>query len=469
MKTLLGIFSCVSLVVATASAQDPRSLFVEGYTDQISVVAGESISVRVSTSAATFEVEVAREGKERQVVWTKTGLPGREHLIPADASSRGCNWPETFKLEIPATWKSGYYTIKLRVKDNGGMYTQKNTRTAEGSAFFVVRSSRPGHDTKILLQLSTNTYNAYNNWGGYSLYAYNAKQKVQGRRVSFDRPPASQFPNWEQPFVVWAERSGYTIDYAVNSDLEFHPEILKDYKLVLSVGHDEYWSSPMRDSLEAFIGAGGNVAFLSGNSVCWQVRSEEGGRALVCWKQAFEQDPIYKSSDHKLLSTLWSHHLVDRPENRLTGVGFLAGGYHKSHDQFMDGTGAFTVYQPDHWLFAGTELKSGDLFGAKQTIVGYECDGCDFVMKDGRPVPTYTDDTPRTFEIVATAPAKWHPDDSDWYDRFPKGRMGAAVMGIYTRGGTVVTAGTTDWAHGLRGGEPAVERITKNILDRLGR
>ena len=46
--------------------------------------------------------------------------------------------------------------------------------------------------------------------------------------------------HWEQPFVRWAERPGYQLDYAVNSDLEFRPEILEDYRLVLSVGHNEY-------------------------------------------------------------------------------------------------------------------------------------------------------------------------------------------------------------------------------------
>ena len=70
------------------------------------------------------------------------------------------------------------------------------------------------------------------------------------------RPPASQFKTWEQPFVAWAESNGFTLDYAVNSDLEFLPELLDPYKLVLSVGHDEYWSAPMRDHLEAFIAGG---------------------------------------------------------------------------------------------------------------------------------------------------------------------------------------------------------------------
>ena len=205
--------------------------------------------------------------------------------------------------------------------------------------YFVVRSPKPGQTARILVPLSTNTYNAYNNWGGYSLYSYNGRDKVQGRRVSFDRPGGSQFGQWEQVFAAWADRNGYQVDYAANSDLELRPEILDGYKLVVSVGHDEYWSAPMRDALEAYIARGGNVAFLSGNSVCWQVRTEDNGRALACWKQDFGDDPAYSTGDRRRLTTLWSHHLIGRPENNLTGVGFLWGGYHKSHGQFMDGSG----------------------------------------------------------------------------------------------------------------------------------
>ena len=38
-----------------------------------------------------------------------------------------------------------------------------------------------------------------------------------------------------------------------------------------------------------------------------------------------------RSGDLSALSTLWSHALVKRPENQMTGVGFQFGGYHNSH------------------------------------------------------------------------------------------------------------------------------------------
>ncbi len=223
----------------------------------------------------------------------------------------------------------------------------------------------------------------------------------------------------------------------------------------------------MRDHLEEFIGRGGNVAFFSGNTCCWQVRSEDRGTALTSWKQRFVMDPVFTTKDHRLLSTLWSHHLVGRPENELTGVGFLFGGYHRSHGQYMDGSGAYTVHRPDHWLFEGTQVKKGSEFGGKDTIVGYECDGCEMEWREGLPFPTYRDGTPKSFTILATGPAKWHPDDAYFYEHFEHDRQGAAVLGSYTRNGTVVTTGSTDWAHGLQGKDPTVERITKNILAKL--
>ena len=462
-------FLVMSSIIGLCDDLQPPSLFVEGYAGRVSYRPGEDATLHISTSGEKYDVEIARLGATRQIVLATNGLPGAVRSVPENASSHGCSWPASFRFALPADWKSGYYQVSLRTADNGGRYVQRNRRTAEGECFFIVRPERPGTQTKILLQLASNTYNAYNNWGGFCLYSFNARAKVQGHRVSFLRPPASQFRNWEHPFVVWAESHGYALDYCANSDLEFHPELLANYKLVLSVGHDEYWSAKMRDHLEDFIGKGGNVAFFSGNTCCWQVRSEDNGQALVSWKQWFNLDPVYPSGDHRLLTTLWSHHLVKRPENQLTGVGFLFGGYHRSHGQFMDGKASYTVHRPDHWVFEGTGLKANDEFGGKDTIVGYECDGCEFTTESGLPMPTGRDGTPKSFTILASCPARWHPDDAFWYERFDQNRVGASVLGVYARGGTVFTCGSTDWSHGLRGKDPIVERITRNALDRLSK
>lgn len=468
-RPFLRLAGLAGLAATLPSRGDaPRPLFIEGYAGRESYAPGEELTLHLSTTAARFSVEIFRIGARTEPVWSTQSDAGRELPIPVNASSHGCQWPATVRLPIPAEWRSGYYHVVLKARDGGGQFTHRGGRTAESSCYFVLRSAQPGKNSRILLQLSTHTYNAYNNWGGFSLYAYNGRGGNQGNRVSTQRPPGSLFPNWEQPFVEWAERNGFTLDYATNPDLESRPDLLNAYRLVLSVGHDEYWSAPMRDHLEAFIQRGGNVAFFSGNTCCWQVRSEDSGSAITCWKQNYHSDPIYAArGSQATLSSLWSHHLIQRPENTLTGVGFLWGGYHKSHGQLMDGSGAYTVHRPDHWLFNGTGLKAGDAFGAKDSIVGYECDGCELIWKDGLPSPTHRDGTPDSFQILASAPAQWHPDDCQWYDRWENGRKGNAVLGTYTRGGTVFTSGSTDWSHGLRGADPIVEQITRNILARL--
>lgn len=446
---------------APAEQPQPAAPFVMGYASPQSCLPGESVAFHLSSSGSAVDLAIDRVGGERVRVFEQQGVETNAYPIPDRASSDGCQWPAATTFTVPDDWTSGYYEVTVTLATDD--------QPVRSTLFFVVRSASPGTSSKILLQLATNTYNAYTNWGGHSLYSYHDRDGLQGHRVSFERPQSSQYGSWEQPFVAWAEAAGYQIDYAVNNDLEFHPEILPHYNLVLSIGHDEYWSSPMRDHLEKYIADGGNVAFFSGNTCCWQVRNEDAGRALTCWKQWYNVDPLFRTGDHRLLSTLWSHHLVGRPENQLTGVGFLWGGYHRSHDQFMDGPASFIVHRPEHWLLAGTDLKQDDRFGGEDTVVGYECDGCEMEWKDGLPYPTHRDGTPKSMTIVCSCPAKWAPGDSLWYDRFPQDRVGAAVLGTWTQGGTVVTSGTTDWSHGLRGNDPAVVQITRNVLDRLSK
>lgn len=458
----VAAFACIwfcSIDVAMADQKPPETLFVAGYSNQVSVAPGDEIAFHLSSSASKVDIVIERLGQSQEQVWEQTGIATVLRPIPDRASSDGCKWPESHRLTIPDGWRSGYYQATMHARQDGN--------EAKGTMFFIVRSAQPGRTSQVLLQLSTHTYNAYTNWGGHSLYGYHDRDGIQGHRVSYDRPLQSQFENWERPFVAWAESQGIELDYAANGDLSRHGEILSNYRLVLSVGHDEYWSSAMRDNLENYITGGGNVAFFSGNTCCWQVREEDDGRALTCWKQNLTVDPLFRSDKEHLLGSLWSHHRIGRPENTLTGVGFLWGGYHRSHGELMDGPASYEIHRPEHWIFEGTELRLGDRLGGKDTIVGYECDGCEMRWENGLPYPTGRDGTPSNFTILATCPARWAAGDSVWYERFPKDRVGASVMGLYTRGGTVFTCGSTDWAHGLKGEDAAVDRITRNIVLKL--
>jgi hypothetical protein len=428
-----------------------------------SVAAGDVVEVR----GATGDVEVVRDGRAPEVVWR-----GDAGAIPTDGL------------------RTGMYVV--RVGD------------APPTAWFAVRGVGP-----IVLALSTNTWNAYNDTGGQNLYTgavrlsferplavgMLAKPDGDGQRVVAGREYArfnrvNELNSWhgmagwagqERRFVCWAEANGIELAYATNVDLE-RPGALDDASLLLSVGHDEYWTWGMRDTVESFIGGGGNVAFLSGNTCYWQVRVEDD--VMVSYKHRYEEDPVFRTEREHLTTTMWCDPIVDRPETQLTGVTFTRGGYHRIASSVPNGSGGYEVHRPDHWLLEGTGLQRGDLLGAAAGVVGYECDGCELTLRDGIPV-----DATGTIDVVATAPAtpfdrettplplapggryelEWHAervlgDDSRAnQDRL---RNGHAVLGSYTRGGTVVTVGCTDWAYGLD--DPAVARVTTNIIARLG-
>ena len=167
----------------------------------------------------------------------------------------------------------------------------------------------------------------------------------------------------------------------------------------------------MRDTVEGFIAGGGNAAFLSGNTSFWQVRHEdragagEPGATMVGYKGFFKHDPVFGTDRQAELTSMWSDHLLDRPENHMTGVSFTRGGYHRIGKRVTYGAGGYTLHRPEHWIFDGTGLDYGDVLGAGATIVGYECDGCDFTYRDGLPYPTGVDGTPMDFEILGSAPA----------------------------------------------------------------
>jgi hypothetical protein len=151
--------SLLGLLAATTLAQqpEPRPLFVEAYTNQLSYLPGDEVTFHVSTSAPKYSIEVARLGAQREVVLSKADLPGAEHPVPENASSHGCSWPVAHRLKIPPNWKSGYYSVTLRALDRGGPFIQRNRRTAESELFFVVRAEQPAREA---LQLRWDHFHA---------------------------------------------------------------------------------------------------------------------------------------------------------------------------------------------------------------------------------------------------------------------------------------------------------------------
>jgi hypothetical protein len=482
---------------------------LDGYCWPQSALPGEEIALHVSSSGP-FGIEVAREGGERGVVWRADAVAGIEHLVPPHASAEGCGWPPTVTIPVDEAWRSGFYSVRLTTDDE------------DAHAFFAVQPAATR--APILLVLSTSTANAYNDWGGPSLY-------TGGTRVSFERPLARGFlakpepaarkaqalPDrealgyfawasehdlspwsggagwwtWERPFVAWAEREGFSIDVAVSQDLEEHPDVLDGHRLLLSVGHDEYWSWGMRDTVEAFLSVGGNAAFFGGNTCWWQVRFEDDCRAMTCFKYRADDDPVVGTPDEHLLTGAWPDRRIGRPESTMTGLSFARGGYSRYGLGVPRASGAYTVWRPEHWAFEGTGLRYGDALGLRDAIVGYEVDGCELTTIDGLPVSTHMDGAPDALEVLATAPARlWSQEEQPsryadepgelehvahvlfgegWRDGLDRLRSNHAVVGSFTHpgGGVVFNAGCTDWTYGIDGGDPIVQRVTRNVLERL--
>jgi hypothetical protein len=261
------------------------------------------------------------------------------------------------------------------------------------------------------------------------------------------------FAHWDAKFISWLYENGIAVDFCTDLDVHRDPHLLDGYRLLLSVGHDEYWSNAQRDSVETFIAGGGNVAFFSGNVCWWEVDVLPGYGGLRCDKSKVDSKGVPAAQ--------WWSPDRGRPENSLTGVSYRSGG------GWWTGFRAdvpYTIYRSGHWAFEGTGLADGDLLGVGQRLVGYEADGAQLAWAHGLPEPTGIDGTPEGFQVLAVGQLGngWSFEDLDLYPRR------AATMGCYTSGGTVFTAGTSDWARLLAAGDTQVARITSNVLTSLG-
>jgi hypothetical protein len=372
-------------------------------------------------------------GVPRSAVTVKDTVSGE---VVHQAVVTGPDWT----LDIPETWRSSLYRAAFTP---GG--------SPDSDAYFVVRAVRRG---SILLSVPFATWQAYNRSGVPGEGLYWAEDPWRAHEVTFDRPGGGPPPErWEEGLMRWLHESRIDVDYCSNLDLDLHPGLLTGYRLLLVNGHDEYWSAPMRDAVEAFTRAGGNLAVFGANTSWWQIRLADNGRTMICYRDA-AADPVAATTP-ELTTVEWSSAPVNRPENAMTGLSFrLGAGCWGPEMASMFGE-SYTVRFADHWVFAGTGLTDGDKFGLG--ALGYETDAADIEEIDGVPRVTGRDGTPTSFTVLATA------DLRHWS---AYGQAGAATMGLFESGqGTVFNAGTVNWASAI--GDPVVARITRNVIDRL--
>ena len=513
-----------------APREDPAVPEVYTYTDAMSYAPGDEVAFHTSTTARSWTLQVYRDGNVPTLVHEAKDLAGTFHATPPDAYRAGCKWPAGHRWRLPADLASGFYRIASSCSfENGASFVQHH--------FFVVVPTEPRPAGRFLLILPTSTWLAYNDWGGANSYdGVDGPARNQfSPALSIERPwtrgllwlpPGAprlcdpiKRPAWNAPryytkewaytngffasagwaqfdrhFVVWAEREGYAFDMITQTDLHYRPEILKRYGSAVIVGHDEYWSTEMRDAMDAFVEEGGKVSRFAGNFL-WQVRLEDEGRRQICFKaRAHAEDPV-KGTDHaKLLSGSWEDPAIGRPGALTFGVNGAQGIYSSWGALAPRASQGFTVYRPRHWVFEGTETHYGDVVGAEAGIFGYEVDGLDYTFRRGLPYPTGDDGAPPSIEILAMAPAVRVEEEhrgegfryylgngrrdtttsakpagagGDGGDSDPQ-RYGSGMIVHMPRGrGEVFCAGSCEWIMGLAKGDFCTQQITRNVLDRF--
>jgi len=429
---------------------------IEGYASQVSVVSGNELDLHVSADPpARYRVDVYRIGwyggsGARLVACApgcQTDEPGAAQPVPPFDPSTGylnAGWPVTDRLTVRPGWTSGYYLAELVLTDG--------PNAGRGSWVpFVVRE-RPTQASDVLVQAPVNTWQAYNDWGGRSLYSNFTG--LGDNHVSFDRPydektmitaagPATDNANLPQisefPLVRFLERSGYDVSYTTDVDTDANPGGLLRHRLVMIAGHDEYWTKGIHDALQQARDLGTNLAFVGANIGFWQVRYEDGRRTVVEYRKA-GRDPEIDPA----LKTVMSRNLVPpRPECELLGVqGIVEPGNQSIGIEDLDvNPGALT----DPW-FVGTGFTSTSVLPG---LVGYEWD----LVTPGCKTPPLTD--------LFHTPGRSGSPNAD------------AVRYTAASGARVFSAGSLRFSWGLDGssgqGDPRLQQFMRNALDDLTR
>ena len=444
-----------------------------GFSTQISVNKGSAISFKINTNSTNYKLDIYRMGyygglgaRKVATISPSATLPQTQPACLSDASTGllDCgNWGVSANWTVPSNSVSGIYFAKVTRADTGGA----------SHIFFVVRDDASTSD--LLFQTSDTTWQAYNEYGGNSLYVGNPAGRAY--KVSYNRPFTTRATangqdwvfNAEYPMVRFLESNGYNVSYFSGVDADRSGALILNHKTFLSVGHDEYWSAAQRTNVEAARAAGINLAFFSGNEVFWKTRWEnaiDGSgtpyRTLVCYKETTANAKIDPSS-------AWTGTWRDprfsppadggRPENQLTGTLFM------NNDTGVEY--AITVPADDGkmrlWRNTTVATQStGGVYSMPVGTLGYEWD----TDPDNgfRPVGLTRNST----TTITSAGVL-----QDYGTNYGQGTLTHYITSYKSSSGArVFGAGTIQWAWGLdsnhdRGNaaaDPAMQQATINLL-----
>jgi hypothetical protein len=415
---------------------------IEGFTDRVSVAAGDPVRLFVSTTAAYYTVTAFRIGayqdSDALAVWTSPPQPGTHQppaVVQEPTHTVAAPWKPSSTIDT-TEWPPGDYLLRLDADSNAQQYVPLTLRTASNAGRLVIVNA-------------VTTWQAYNQWGGYSLYkGSDGRRETRSRAVSFDRPyqqamsGAGQFLQFELPAVRVAEHAGIPLGYATDVDLHTDPHLLDGARAVLTLGHDEYWSTAMRQAATAARDRGVNLAFLGGNEVYRHIRFADtplGPNRLEINYKSFGEDPASRT-DPTEATPDWRQRPYPRPESVLTG----------NYYSCFPGRADLVAANPDNWLLQAILGPGEKLTGA----VGIE------YAKVNLSVPT-----PRPMQVLFHSPVLCGTTK--------KHEFSDAVYYTTPSGAGVFSSGTQGWVCGLdpacpdSHGNPRVAQALTAITIRL--
>ena len=417
---------------------------IEGYAGRASVLAGESFPLFVSSEPKWFTVTAFRlgwyQGTGARKVWRSRALRGgaqKPPTVTGATSTVRCDWDPV--VHVPTGgWPAGSYLLRLDADSGAQRYVPVTVRS-------------PGTAGRVVLKNCVQTWQAYNTWGGYDLYAGpSGAYSQRSLAVTLDRPyggnGADMFLTYERNAIKLAEylsaTTGLKLAYLTSMDIAADPSALAGASALVSMGHDEYWTPGERRSVTAARDAGVNIAFLGANALFRRTRLEPtavgGARRVVCYKTSYLADPMYRR-DPALVTADFREPPGADPESSLTGT--IYEGYPVD--------APYVVLSPSSWVFAGTGARAGSSF---PHLVGVEYD---------RVNPAFP--VPRPIEVLSHSPLRLN------------GTASYADCAYYTRpgGAGVFNTGTMRWVeslygdqpHGITGATPGfTRRVTANVL-----
>jgi hypothetical protein len=327
-----------------------------GYANSTSYSIGDVATFHFSATIPFVTAKLYRlgyyGGAGARLVHLFKNVPVQSQPTPSPDSfgTVDCNWPASLTVPIDGTFLPGQYLIKL--VDDSGQYQ---------FVPFMIRSHRSS--ATYLYMSSVTTWQAYNTFGGASLYRDEVNQVagaggLRAVRVSYNRPyvtahGSADLLGLEYPLLYLCERDGLDMAYCTSIDIHSGTIQLSDHRTLLSLGHDEYYSKEMRAAVVSAISAKTNVAFLGSNYIYRRVRFEPdasgvANRYMVNYRTM--ADPAV-ASNPSLTTMNWQENPYAAAPSLISGASY--GG--------INGAGSLHVENASSWLWKNTGIRSGEL------------------------------------------------------------------------------------------------------------